>query len=220
MKLKQFGLVTLMTLSSFTVNAATMDDVAELQHTWAKVNYNLEGDAQEDAFEDLVKQADKVVMHNADSAEAYIWRGIIKSSYAGAKGGLGAMSLAKASKVDLEKALSINETALAGSALTSLGTLYAKVPGWPIGFGDDEKARELLQKALSINPDGIDSNYFYASFLADNRNYAEAEKFLLKAQNAVGRPDRPLADKGRRQEISALLDEIHSQQKQKGSLFQ
>ena len=36
-----------------------------------------------------------------------------------------------------------------GSAYTSLGTLYFKVPGWPVGFGDEEKAEELLRKALA-----------------------------------------------------------------------
>ena len=35
---------------------------------------------------------------------------------------------------------------------SSLGVLYYKVPGWPIGFGDKDKARDLLQKALAVNP--------------------------------------------------------------------
>ncbi len=112
------------------------------------------------------KQADTVVGANPTAAEAYIWRGIIQSSYAGAKGGIGALSVAEASKADLEKALQLNAQALQGSAYTSLGVLYAKVPGWPIGFGSDKKAAQLLQKALEINPQGIDPNYFYAEFLS------------------------------------------------------
>ena len=57
--------------------------------------------------------------------------------------------------------------ALDGSAYTSLGTLYYKVPGFPIGFGDHKKARQLLEAALKVNPDGIDSNYFYGEYLFD-----------------------------------------------------
>jgi Tfp pilus assembly protein PilF len=45
------------------------------------------------------------------------------------------------------------------------GALYYQVPGWPIGFGDKDKANELLKKALALNPDGIDPNYFYGDFL-------------------------------------------------------
>ncbi|RKZ94041.1 MAG: hypothetical protein DRQ46_10605, partial [Gammaproteobacteria bacterium] len=166
--------------------------------------------AQKEAFDELVIQADKATESYPDSAEVLIWSGIVKSSYAGAKGGLGALSLAKASKADLEKAMTINDTALSGSAYTSLGTLYFKVPGWPLGFGKDKKAKELLEKALTINPDGIDSNYFYAEYLADQRLYGEAEKYLLKAQQAPTRPDRPVADKGRHDDIEVSLEKVRA----------
>jgi len=180
-------------------------EITALQERWAEVNYQLEGKTQLTAFEALVQEADKVAAHNPDSAAALIWSGIIKSSFAGAKGGLGAMKLAKASKSDLEHAMEIDATALQGSAYTSLGTLYFKVPGWPVGFGDDEKAEELLLKALTLNPDGIDPNYFYGDFLLGQKRYEEAEKALLKAQAAPRRPNRPLADAGRQEEIKLAL---------------
>ncbi len=180
-------------------------EITALQERWAEVNYQLEGKTQLTAFEALVQEADNVASHNPDSAAALIWSGIIKSSFAGAKGGLGAMKLAKASKSDLEHAMEIDATALQGSAYTSLGTLYFKVPGWPVGFGDEEKAEELLLKALNLNPDGIDPNYFYGDFLLGQKRYEEAEKALLKAQAAPRRPNRPLADAGRQEEIKLAL---------------
>ena len=42
---------------------------------------------------------------------------------------------------------------LDGSALTSLGSLYYQVPGWPIGFGNDKKAREYLERGLQVAPE-------------------------------------------------------------------
>lgn len=195
-------------LVSLPVCADVMQSVADLQHDWAKVNYTLTGDAQEKAFESLVEKANAVVKQYPDAAESHIWRGIIESSYAGAKGGLGALSLAKSAKADLEQAMKLDDKAMDGSAYTSLGTLYAKVPGWPIGFGDDDKAETMLKKALTINPTGIDSNYFYAQYLIDNNHYKEAETYLLKAQQAPARPSRPLADKGRQQEIEKSLQQV------------
>jgi Tfp pilus assembly protein PilF len=79
------------------------------------------------------------------------------------------------------------------------------VPGWPIGFGDDDKAREMLQKALALNPNGIDANYFLGDFLYRKGDYQAARRALDKALQAPSRPDRPLADEGRRKEIEALL---------------
>lgn len=196
---------------SFSASADVMEQVAEVQHHWAEANYQLKGKAQQTRFEGLLKEADAVVQANPASAEALIWRGIVQSSYAGIKGGLGALGLAKAARADFEKSLKINDRALAGSAYTSLGTLYFKVPGWPLGFGDNDKAEQMLKQALEINPEGIDSNYFYGVFMLDQRQYQKAEQYLLKAQQAPARPDRPVADQGRQQEITDALQQVRYQ---------
>ena len=195
----------------FLQNVASADvltDIKPLQQRWAEINYQLDEDKREHAFAQLLQQADQVVSNNTDKAEAYIWRGIITSSYAGAKGGLGALDLTKKSKADLEQALNLKPDALQGSAYTSLGVLYYKVPGWPIGFGSDKKARQLLSKALEINPQGIDPNYFYAEFLTEERDYQSAMRYLEVAKQAPAREDRPLADLGRKQEIAALEQKL------------
>ena len=179
--------------------------LSRLQTRWAQINYQLKDKAQLAAYEELLEEADVFVQQDPNNADILIWSGIIKSSYAGAKGGLGALKYAKASKADLEKALSINADALAGSAYTSLGTLYFKVPGWPIGFGDDDKAESLLKKALTINTDGIDPNYFYGEYLRDHHKYADAVRYYEKAQHAPARPGRELADQGRQREIASAL---------------
>ncbi|MBY0417451.1 MAG: hypothetical protein K2W88_05240, partial [Pararheinheimera sp.] len=173
---KKFKLVILIPTLFLTAaaQADVLQDIKPLQDRWAEANYSMTEEQKEKAFPELVKQANAVVAANPEKAEALIWRGIIKSSYAGVKGGLGAMSLAEESKADLEAALKIDSQALQGSAYTSLGVLYYKVPGWPIGFGSDKNAKKMLEKALSINPQGIDPNYFYAEFLTEERDYKAA----------------------------------------------
>jgi tetratricopeptide (TPR) repeat protein len=184
------------------------DDVRALQREWEEIKYRKPAAEQEKAFEALSKTATAVRAKYPDRAEADIWYGIIVSSYAGAKGGVGALSLVKDAKAALEHALAIDPKALSGSAYTSLGSLYYQVPGWPIGFGDDKKAREMLEAALKLNPDGIDPNYFYGDFLFRKGDYANAKKVLEQALKAPARPDRPLADEGRRKEVAELLAKI------------
>lgn len=188
--------------------ADARSEVDQLQQRWAEVNYNLEGDAQLDAFEALVGKAEAATQAYPDDAGVWVWSGIIKSTYAGAKGGLGALGLAKDSRRDLEKAMDIDADVLDGSAYASLGTLYFSVPGWPVGFGNDDKAEELLQKALALKSDSIDNNYFYASYLIDQKRYDEAREYLQRAQQAPARPNRPLADAGRQEEIRTALEDI------------
>jgi tetratricopeptide (TPR) repeat protein len=215
--MKHFRLIAAagIVLATLAFRAGAADDAAfnaellSIQQAWAKVNYETPaGDAREQAFDALEKRAEKFTQQNPDRAEALIWEAIIESSYAGAKGGLGALSLAKEARGNLEAALKINPNALDGSAYTSLGTLYYKVPGFPLGFGNHDKARELLKKALAINPNGIDPNYFYGEFLYEQGEYAQALQYLDKAAKAAPRPGREVADKGRHAEIAALQAKV------------
>ncbi|MYN03219.1 tetratricopeptide repeat protein [Pseudoduganella sp. DS3] len=193
--------------------AGVPEDVSNLQQKWEQIRYKTPAAAQEAQYEQLVAEAQKTAAGNPGSADVLIWYAIIESTYAGAKGGLGALSHVKSARKALEQAIAINPDALNGSAYTSLGSLYYQVPGWPIGFGDDKKALEYLKKGLAINPDGIDPNYFYGDFLFRKGEYAEAERALNKALQAAPRPGRKVADEGRRGEIEQLLAKIAAKRK-------
>jgi len=188
--------------------AAVPDDVVALREQWEHAKYQTPAPAQEKAFEALAAEAERKLAAAPQSPELLIWTGIIEASYAGAKGGLGALGLVKKARADFEKAIAIAPDSLSGSAYTSLGSLYYQVPGWPVGFGSDEKAAEYLQKGLALNPEGIDSNYFYGDFLFHSGDRAGAEKALRKALQAPPRPGREVADAGRRKEAEALLAKI------------
>ena len=215
MKFRLALIASLVVLLNATAQAASAPDPAfdaellSIQQAWAKANYETPaGDARQQAFAALEKRAEAFSKAHPTRAEALIWEGIIESSYAGAKGGLGALSLAKEARASLEAALKLDPEALDGSAYTSLGTLYYKVPGFPLGFGDHDKAKQLLQKALKLNPNGIDPNYFYADLLYTDGDYAAALPYLEKAAKAPPRPGRELADQGRRAEIAALTAKV------------
>ncbi|NNJ72046.1 MAG: hypothetical protein HKP09_02575 [Enterobacterales bacterium] len=201
--------MTLLVAIGFIANVHAEISLLDVQHRWAKINYEMEDDAQIDAFKALIADIEAHLATHSEDADLLIWRGISKSTLAGAEGGLGALSIAEEAKESLEQAMAINDKALDGSAYTSLATLYHNVPGWPLGFGSDKKAKELFKKAIEINPKGIDPNYFYAEFFYNERKYKSALKYLERAQSAEPRPDRPLADAGRRQEIERLLSKVN-----------
>jgi len=186
-------------------DSAAIDDLA---HRWAKISYQIPQAEQEAAFAILAKDAHSLVQQNPTSARLLAWQGIILSSYAGAKGGLGALDLAKQARNALQQAALIDEKALGGGIDTSLGALYHKVPGWPLGFGNDGQAKAYLEKGLALNPDGIDENYFYGDFLLDLGKKMEAKQYLQKAAAAMPRTGRSDADAGRHQDIAADLAKL------------
>ena len=203
-----FALLALASQPSFALTPSGDAALRELQTRWAEINYQLPPAQREAAFEKLASRAEQAVASEPEAAELRIWHGIVLSTWAGAKGGLGALSLVKQAKAELEKAIELDPRALDGSAYTSLATLYYQVPGWPIGFGDDDKAQALFQQALNLNPNGIDPNYFHGDFLLRQKRYAEAKVALQKALAAPARPGQETADAGRREEVRARLAEV------------
>ena len=202
------ALCALFSSTAFAGDPELSGPLQAIQDRWAEANYRLRDDARLAAFEALNQDVEALVASNPNDAQALVWQGIVQSTYAGAQGGLSALSLAKQAKASLEQAMALDPDVLDGSAWTSLGTLYAQVPGWPIGFGNDKKAREFLSKGLELNPEGIDSNYFYAIYLADDGEWEEAAQYLERAQSAPSRPGRESADAGRQMVISTKLAEV------------
>ena len=194
--------------------AGVPPEVEMLSRDWAKIKYETPPAGRKAAFEALAQRSAGLTEAHPGQAEYLVWEGIIVASAAGEQGGVGlaALGMVKKAKDLLDRAEKIDPEVLDGSVYTSLGSLYYQVPGWPIGFGDDEKARAYLEKALTLNPDGIDPNYFYGDFLMRQKDYAGAITAFDHALAAVPRPNRPVADAGRRKEIQALLAEARKKQ--------
>ena len=190
--------------------ASVEESINELQRDWEVIRYQTPVSEREKRFEQLAGKAHKLSEAYAGRAEPLVWEGIIVSSWAGEKGGLGALGLVKQAKALYESAIQIDGNVLDGSAYNSLGVLYYKVPGWPIGFGDKAKARDLLQKALAINPKGIDANYFFADYLVETGDAPKAVAYLEKVMQAAPRAGRQIADEGRRGEARELMEKIKS----------
>lgn len=193
--------------------AETIDPVSEqisvLQKEWAHIKYQIaDKERQLEAIHALEDKAARLTATYPLRPEVKIWEGIILSTDAGIVKGISALGKVKKAKALFEESLTQDPYALDGSAYTSLGSLYYQVPGWPIAFGDKDKAETNLIKALSLNPDGIDPNYFYGDLLLKQDRLQEAKLYLQRALQAPSRPDRPLADAGRRQEIKAALAEL------------
>lgn len=190
---------------------APVDRLPGIQQRWAEIKYAAAAPRQAKAFAELVTEIGEARKAQPEDLRLLLWEGIVLASQAGAQGGLGALGLCKRARADFEQVIAADGRLLDGAAYTSLGSLYYQVPGWPIGFGDDDRARELLQQGLVIDPDGIDANYFYGDYLLQQDQPAAAVAALEKALQAAPRPGRESADAGRRGEIERALQQARTQ---------
>jgi tetratricopeptide (TPR) repeat protein len=191
-------------------------ELRTLSKEWALAKYQTPKAQRKDAFERLAQKASAITSANKGQAEPMIWEAIILASSAGELSGISklkAVNLVTKARDLLLAAKKINANALDGSVYTSLGSLYYQVPGWPLAFGSDKKARAYLTKALQMNPNGIDQNYFYGDFLLNQKDYAGAIQSFEKALAAAPLRDRPVFDSGRREEIRTALAAARKMQK-------
>lgn len=193
-------------------NPAMDGDVAHIDSEWARIKYQVhDRDAQYHQMDALAQQAALVAAKYPGHAEPLLWQGIVTSEEAGMTGAFRALSLARSARDILDKAEAIDPHAGNGGVPMSLGVLYYRVPGFPIGFGSADKARGYLTTAWKMDPNGLDANYFYGDFLKGQGDNKGAAAYLERALRAPSNPNRPVWDAGRRADVRAELAQIRQQ---------
>jgi tetratricopeptide (TPR) repeat protein len=190
-------------------------DILRVALDWEHIKFEVsDKNAQEQQMAKLAERASALSSQYQGRPEAQIWYGIILSEQASMAGENGspfkALGFAKHAREILEPIADSNPAVLDAGAPTSLGVLYYRVPGFPIGFGDKTKARHLLEEAVKYAPDGLDANYFYGDFLLEQKEYAAAASVFKHALTSPPHPERPLWDKSRRLVIEQDLAKIPS----------
>lgn len=211
-KLDQFLFAAALGGALFATAPASADqpsmhaDVHRLEAEWARVKYQVKDEGEQlTEIESLKKQADAVVRQYPGQAEPLLWDGIVTSENAALANIFQQLGLAKEARGLFERALAIDPSGLNGAIPMSLGVLYYRVPGSPLGFGDDDMARKDLETALAKDPNGLDANYFYGDFLVEQGEYDKARNVLVHALDAPVDKERPVWDAGRREEVHQLI---------------
>ncbi len=183
------------------------DALMGLERAWARGMYLMPRSQQESYLAALEAKAHHVTERFPGRAEPLIWEGIIASTHASVQDFFLADATAQKARDVLLAAEQIDPDALDGFALATLGRLYYKVPSG-ISFGSRDKARAYLQRALKIDPNGLDQNFFYGEFLAGEGDTANAVVYLKKALAAPLRPGHEDSDAGCRADVLKLLNKL------------
>lgn len=207
--------VLVFTGTAHASNNPAMDAaVQKINDQWAHIRYQIsDRDQQYRQLDVLAGQAAQVAARYPGHAEPLLWEGIVVSEEAARANVLRQLGFARSARDILEKAQKIDPNVADGGIKMSLGVLYYRVPGFPIGFGSTAKARALLEAALKQDPRGLDNNFFYADFLNDEGQGAQAKVYVLRGLQAPVNTARPVWDAGRRAEMRALLKKINAKLK-------
>ena len=198
---------TAVALSPLTATAFE-GELFSLKNRWEHTVTDMPANERESTLKTLAGEVEQLVEEHQDEADVLVWQGIILASYARERGGLGALGTAGDARDALEKAIEIDPQGLNGSAYVTLGALYDRAPGRPLGFGNSETAERMFQRALEIRPDGIDVNYYYAAFLKEEGNEQAAREHAQRAVNGNARESRQVSDEALRRDAETLLNQL------------
>ncbi len=203
--MKKTTFVALLLLSSQCFAENINNSLQDIETEWASIYYSTPKQNRGPQYCRLLDRTINLSRQYPKNAEPIIWQAIVKATNADHQDAVSALKAIHEARDLLLKAIEINPQAMNGSAYVTLGTLYYMTPKWPIGFGDKESAQKMLQTALKINPNGIDSNYFYGDFLLSNNELDEAEKYFNRAIAAPTRTEQLYADNQLKEEAKLAL---------------
>lgn len=188
--------------------AAFEGELFSLKNRWEHTVTELPANQRESTLKALASEAEQLADQYSDEADVLVWQGIILASYARERGGLGALGTAGDARDVLEQAIEIDPQGLNGSAYVTLGALYDRAPGRPLGFGNSDTAERMFQRALEIRPDGIDVNYYYAAFLKEEGNEQAAREHAQRAVSGTARDNRQVSDEALRRDAETMLNQL------------
>jgi tetratricopeptide (TPR) repeat protein len=192
--MKNLVFVVFLLLSPQCFSKSFKDSVKDIEAEWASIYYSTPKSRQGPAYAQLLDKTATLARQYPNAAELLFWQAVLKATYADQQDPFSALGAIHEARDLLIKAIKIDPTTMDGSAYVTLGTLYYMAPKWPVSFGDDEVAKQMLETALKINPDGIDANYFYGEFLLLHNKPSDAALYLEKAVSAPARSEQLYAD--------------------------
>ncbi len=192
--MKKLIFVVLLLLSTQCLAESLKDSLKNIEAEWASIYYSTPKRKQGPAYVQLIDKTENLARQYPNAAEPIFWQAVLKATYADQQDAFSALGAIHEARDLLIKAIKINPETMNGSAYVTLGTLYYRVPKWPISFGDDNAAKQMLEAALKINPDGIDANYFYGEFLLLHNKLNDAAIYFERATAAPARTEQLYAD--------------------------
>ena len=150
---------------------------------WYGAHIKKKDDNRLNIFHDGLSRAKEMIKKHPKEPKAHMWKGALLGSWALEKGLLKALTQLKEIKRSFEKSMELDQNFLWGDRL--IGRCYRDAPGWPLSYGDNDKAIEYFEKAMKKNPADLRNQLDLAISFNKDKKYEEALKW---AQEVIDKP--------------------------------
>lgn len=165
--------------------SAAIAELSRLEFMQAQLE--LDKNRRVQLFENCIAIAEQALARNADDVVGLFWKAAAMGKMAGDSGILNALRMLRPMEKILLKVVALDEKYGNAGGHRALGRMYHQLPGFPIGFGSNQKALMHLKRAHELFPRDIITRAFYAEILYDEGRKEEARKhadFVVAARIA------------------------------------
>jgi len=127
-------------------------------------------------FERCIVIADRSLALNANDVRGLFWKAVAMGKMAEDSGMVNALRMLRPMEKMLLKVVALDEKYENAGAHRALGRMYHKLPGFPVSFGNNQKALTHLKQAHELFPRDVMTRAFYAEVLYDEGWQAEARR--------------------------------------------
>ena len=169
-------------LAQSTQNPAVIAELARLECANAEIESETEQRIA--LYIRCIETADIALANNRDEVVALYWKAVALGKLSEEKGILNALRSMRPIEKLFLRVIELNENYDNAGGHKALGRMYFKLPGFPISFGNKEKALYHLKRAYELFPYDIIALAFYAEALFETGNKSEARQiaeFILTA---------------------------------------
>jgi tetratricopeptide (TPR) repeat protein len=212
-------LLPLVFLGPACAEPALDQSVRALSDEWSEIFYHAPENRQAGKFKSLLKRLKALAGQHPKRAEPIILQAITLCTLAAAEWGFSSLTRLEEARALLVQSIDYDPKAMEASAFITLGNLYYRLPGWPISYGDDDQARQYLEAAVMLYPNGLDSNYFLGDYWLGEGEYDKALPYLEKAERAPMRSHQYLSDLKIKEEVKRALESARKRRDRSGDFF-
>ncbi|MDF2177264.1 tetratricopeptide repeat protein [Aliiglaciecola sp. CAU 1673] len=176
-------LIGLVGLLSTAQALPTQEGWQAAYQAFTREKLNVEPRRAKVAYHDLIDELKHQIADCHTCAEPWLLLGMIYREQAQLNSGLSSLKKAKAAQLAMLRAVRLDENVQQGFGLVQLGLLYLDTPGWPLSFGDKDKALMLLQQAREHFPQSMAANFALGRYYFEQRDFDKSLTYLETAIN-------------------------------------
>ena len=173
-------LSTIAWIKQLALNTRSSKVTAELARLkFANAEVETEKSKRIELYKGCIVTADKALAINANEVGALYWKAVAIGKLSEESGILNALRMTRPMEQLFLRVIALDENFDSAGAHKALGRMYYKLPGFPISFGNKEKALFHLKRAHTLFPNDIITRAFYAEVLLDMGRVQEAREHAI-----------------------------------------